>query len=140
MVGAGDESAQTEVLVAFGEQVAIEQDFLGAGAFFAAVDGVLFSFFGARVVEVFVALHGNAQVSLLDAAEHFRVERGLQGFGVVQLLFGVSVLGFKVGDGVGIFAIAQPEIVVDAGVAVDGHRVRNDFRDGGHGKLYSSDG
>ena len=89
VVGAGDEGAEAEIFVAFGEQVAIEQDFFGPRTFFAALDGVLLPFFGARVVEVFVALHGHAQVGLLDAAEHLGVERGLQGFGVLQLFLGV---------------------------------------------------
>ena len=41
-----------------------------------------------------------------------------------------SILGFQILDGVGIVAIAQPEIIVDARVTVNGDRFRRGLGDG----------
>ncbi len=64
--------------------------------------------------------------------EHLRVQLRLQRIGVFHHRFGVAVLRFQILDGVGIVAIAQPEIVVDARVAQRGDRLGNNLGDGRH--------
>ena len=142
------EGADGEEGVALRELVAVEEDFFrrvgirSCGcAFFihglAAVDGVLQALFGAVVVPVRAVAEGNRDVSLLDVAEHLGVELVAERSERGGLRLGVAVLGFEVGDDLGIVLVAEPGVVVDEGLAVDRGLGVNLFGDGrkkvGHG-------
>jgi len=114
------EDAEAEEGLAFGEEIQIEKDLLvGVADGGAAVDGVLLAFDGAGVVFEAAEGVGDAEIGLQDAAEHFLVEAGLEGFGGFEVGVGVSVFGFEIGEDAGIFFVAEPGVVVDAAVGVD---------------------
>ena len=97
----------------------------------AAVDGVLLAFNGAGVVFKAAKGVGDAEIGLEDAAEHFQVEAGLEGFGGFQIGVGVGVFGFEIGADAGILFVAEPGVVVDAAVGVD--NVFDGFAEGERG-------
>jgi hypothetical protein len=120
VVVADFEYAEAEEGVAFGEDVEIEEDvFGGILRRFAAVDGVLPAFDGARVIFVTAEGVGNAEVCLQNAGEHFLVERFLKGFGRFEIGVGVVVFGLEIGGYARILFIAEPGVVVHAAVVVD---------------------
>ena len=84
----------------------------------AAEDRVLLALLRARVVEVAASPVGDGLIVLLDAAEHFLVERLLKRLGPLHDRVGVRVLGREVGDDVRIVLVPEPEIIVLAPVAV----------------------
>jgi len=75
MIGTDGEVAQPEIFLAFGEHVRIEQNFLdGIGAsVLAALNGIRFPLFGARVIKIVVALHRHGNIGFLNAPEDFLV-------------------------------------------------------------------
>ena len=73
----------------------------------------------------------NAQIGLLDPPEHLLVERLLERLGRPHHLLGIGVLRLQVAGHLGSPLLAQPEIVVGEGVAVDAGDVR---RLRGHGR------
>jgi len=85
----------------------------------AAVDGVLLAFDGAGVVFETAQCVWDAEIGLLNPAEHFLVEAGLEGFCRFEVGVGVRVFGFEVGEDARIFFVAEPGVVVDAAVGVD---------------------
>lgn len=109
-------------LLAGGELVDVEGDLLGSVNLpcAAGVNRILFSLLGAGVIPVTATEHGWGGVGLFDAAEHFGVEFFLKGLGGRHDGIGVGVLGFEVGADGGVFLFAEPEVIVDASVAVDG--------------------
>jgi len=126
------EDAEAEEGVAFGELIEIEEDLLvGSLDCGAAVDGVLLALDSAGVV--FEATKGvwDGEIGLEDAAEHFVVEAGLEGFGGFEIGVGVGALGFEIGEYAGIFFVAEPGVVVDAAVGVD--NVLDGFAEGERG-------
>ncbi len=140
VIGTRSERTDLEVLLALGQKVAVEKNFLRRvkRAVLAAVNAILLAFFGAGVVKVFVALHRHGQIGLLDVRQHFRVEARLQILGMPQHGPRVGVLGFQIRDRIRIFAVPQPEIIVRASVPVNGRLRRHNFRDrwlgGGFGR------
>ena len=120
IVVADFEDAEAEEGVAFGEEVEIEEDLLGGvlGGL-AAIDGVLLALDGAGVIFEAAKGVGDAEIGLQDAAEHFLVEAGLEGFGGLEEGVGVGVFGFEIGEDAGILFVAEPGVVVDAAVGVD---------------------
>ena len=114
MVGAGFEDAEAEVVVAFGEEVRVEDGFAAA-----AVDGVGEALFGAGVVVPAAAADGDGGVGFLDAAEDLRVELLLKGEGGSEGGVGAGVFGFEVGEDGGIGFFAEAEIGVVTAVAVE---------------------
>jgi len=123
------EGAEAEEWMAFSEGIEIEEDFLvsriggvacGRGRFLgAAVDGVLLAFFGAGVIGVAAEKVGDAEVSLLNAAEHFLVEGFLEGLGGFQERVGEDVFFLDVGGDPGVVFVAEPGVMIHAAVAVD---------------------
>ena len=106
--------------MALGEDVQVEKDvFGGILRGLAAIDGVLAALDGARAVFVAAKSVGNAEVGLLDAAEHLLVELFLKGFCGFEIGVGVRVFGFEVGEHAGVLFVAEPGIVVDAAIVVD---------------------
>jgi len=120
VIGAGGDVAQAQIALVLGQQVEVEHDLLGGieRAVLAAVDRILQALDGARVVEEAAVGYGCRRVGLLDTPEHLLVELLAQVCGGAQRGLGVGVLRFEVGDGVGIVAVAQPEVRIDAGFAV----------------------
>ena len=112
MVGARLARAEGEVRVAFCERVFVEQNLFrcfhgdGVGRAPATVDVVLPTLFGARVVEVFVALDRHRRVGFVQPRQHLVVERLLEVRGRRQHGVGVFVLGAQIGDDVGVGALA----------------------------------
>ena len=94
-----------------------------------AHDLVLLALFRARVIEVVADAHRDAEVGLLDAAEHLLVERLLQRLRRLHDRFGVGVLGLQVLDDLGVLLLSQPEVVVGQRVAVNPGGVRLPGRD-----------
>ena len=86
---------------------------------FAAIDGVLLAFDGARVIFVAAKGIGDAEVGLQDAAEHFVIEFFLDGFGGFEVGRGVVVFGGEVGGDARVMFVAEPGVVVHAAVVVD---------------------
>ena len=128
--------ADVVVVVALGQGVDVEEDLLLClhRAAAPAVDGVLLPVLVARVVEVLAAPGGRRGVGLLDAALDLLEEPLLQRLGVGHHRPGVVVLGLQVGRDLGVVALAQPVVVVDAHVAVGGQLVGAPLgRRGGHG-------
>jgi len=120
IVVADFEDTEAEESVALGELIEIEEDLLVGGVdCCAAIDGVLLAFDGTGVV--FEAAKGvrDAEIGLLNAAEHFVIEAGLEGFGGFEIGVGVGVFGFEIGEDAGIFFVAEPGVMVDATVGVD---------------------
>jgi len=120
IVVADFEDAEAEEGMAFGEAIEVQEDLLGRilGGF-AAVDGVLLALDGAGVVFEAAKSVRDAEIGLLNAAEHFMVEAGLEGFGRFEVGVSVRVFVFEIGEDPGIFFVAEPGVVVDAAVGVD---------------------
>jgi len=120
IVVADFEDAEAEEGVAFGEEIQIKEDVLsGSVDGCAAIDGVLLAFDGASVVFEAANGVGDAEIGLLNAAEHFVVEARLEWLGGFKVGVGVGVFGFEVGKDAGIFFVAEPGVVVGAAVGVD---------------------
>ena len=121
LAGTDGEDAQPPILFAVGELVAIEQNFFkGAGlAPAAAIDVVLEPFFGAGKVLIRSARRGRGDVVLLQAGHHFAIEFLAQRGAMLGLAGGVGVLGFEVSDDFGIGFFAEPEVIVQADVAME---------------------
>ena len=116
LVDARLEDAEAEVVFALGQDVGVEQDdFRGLAA---AGDRVGEALFGARVVLPVAAADGHGSIGLLDAAEDLLIELLLEGGGGGEGGFGAGVLGFEVGEDVRVGFFAEPEVGVDAAVAV----------------------
>jgi hypothetical protein len=129
IVVADVEGAEAEEGVAFGEGVEVEEDFLGGERFArATVDGVLLALFRAGVIGVAAETVGDAEVGLLNAAEHFLVEGFLEGLGGIQEGVGEGVFFLEVGGDAGVILVAEPGVVVHAAVTVDD--VFHGFADG----------
>ena len=125
MVGRDLEAAEREVVVARREVVLVEQDLLGAAvAAPAAVDGVLLTFDGARVIAPLAVGHRRRRVGLLDAAADLVEDAVAQRRARREERLGVRVLGFEVGDHGRVVTVAHPVPVVDAVVAVDRQHMR----------------
>jgi hypothetical protein len=137
------EVAHPEKVVTLGKLVQIEQHFLRRlqVAFAPALDRILLPLFGARVVEVLSAPRRHRHVGLLDAAEHFLVERPLQfllpgGHGL-----GIGVLRLQVVDDLRVRLLAQPPVMVDHLFAVPRLPVLNPLADRRErGRLRQHDG
>ena len=95
-----------------------------------ALDGILLPLFGARIVEIARAPHRNGEIRLLDARQHLGVEGVLERLDVLRHRRRVGVLGFEIARHFGIRFLAQPEIIVDDGLAVPLLAVFVDGRDG----------
>src|SRR4029077_19164770 len=96
-------------------------------ALLAALIRILFALFGARIVVVLAYARWDAQIGLLDVAEHFFIERVLKLLGGPHHLFGVSVFGFEILDDFGVLLFTEPEVIVLHGVAVNLGYVGNFF-------------
>ena len=120
-------------LLALGQGVHVEDDLLrGRGrALPARVDRVLLPLLRARVVEVAALAGGHVGVRLLDAREHLVVQLLLERLRRLHDRFRIGELGAQVGLDLGRALVAQPEVVVHQGVAVDLDLVRLLVRDGG---------
>ena len=122
MVRAGGKDADAEVLFTLREQVAIEQNlFWATGGRLAAIDGVLFPLFGARVVEIFTAADGHALVGLFDAGHHLAIKLVLQLFSGCHHGGHISILVRQILDDFGLVLVAQPMVVIYADIAVQLH-------------------
>ncbi len=131
--------AQGHEGLALGQGVDVEHELRGRvrapGA--AQQQRVLPALLGAgRVPEAALPV-GRALVRLLDAPEHLAVERLLQAGGGLHDGVGVGVLGLQVGGHGGVRLVAQPEVVVLAGLAVDHFDAR---AAGGHGRCRGLEG
>ena len=109
------ETAQAEERVPFRGLVAVQQHFFRRvhAAFAPALDGILLAFFGARIVKIAIAAGGHREVSLLDAAQHFRIQRLFKRLQTFGHRVGVGVLGLQILDHRRIGFVAQPKVVVD---------------------------
>ena len=130
MVGTRLEGSQAEVFVTLRQKVAIQDDFLRAfRAALAAMNAVLPALLGAGVIQPGTARHRSGDVGLLDPRQNFPVE-AIFGFGHgLHSGRGVAVLRLQIFDRLGQAAVAQPRVLVHAGVI---HRLGN--RAGGRGK------
>ena len=120
MIRADRKVSQAKVLLSFGQYVAIEQNLflLLDASVLTAVNRIRLAFFGARVIEIVVALHRNREVRLLDAAENFAIQSVLKRLRRRHRFIGEAIFGLKIRDHVRIGPVAQPEVVVDARVTV----------------------
>jgi len=84
----------------------------------AEVERILLTLVRAGEIEIAAQAVGNREVRLLDAAKHFLIELLLKLLGRLQDCVRVRVLGYQVGDDIGIFFLAEPSIVIDAAIAV----------------------
>ena len=133
-VVADDIRADAKIGMALCQRIQVEEQLLGRvhAALPPAHDRVLFPLLGARVVEVVAEPRRHAQVGLLDAPEHLRIERLLQRLGGLHHLLRIGVLGLEVLQDLRVGLVAQPEVVVCERVSVDlrdmgfscGHRWR----------------
>ena len=83
------------------------------------MDGVLLAFFRAGVIGVAAKEVGDAQVGLLNAAEHFLVKGFLEGLGGFQKGVGEGVFFLEVGGDPGVVFVAEPGVMIHATIAVD---------------------
>ena len=108
MVGAHRKRAEREILVTIGLDVFVEQHVLGGcfARYAAAMNRVALAFFGAACVPPCVFAHRCLEIGF----EHARfdlLEHSLNECRVgCEELVGITILGFEVGNGVGIFAVA----------------------------------
>ena len=125
LVGADAERADAAKFMPFGKKIYIELNYLvRAGRFLlAAIDGVLLSRFGARVIQVFFEFFRSAGILLLDAPLHFLKQFFLKRFDVAQCPLEVFVFRLQITQGFGIFATAHPVVFVVACDAVLGDLV-----------------
>ena len=70
-----------------------------------------------RVVEVFAAANRNRRVVLLDATFDLGVDLGLERLERLHHRVGVLVLGVEIADDLGVLALGQPVVGVDADLA-----------------------
>ena len=122
--------------MALSELVQVQQNFLGRieTALLAALIRILLALFGARVIKILALARRNAQIGLLQVAEHFLVQRFLKFGGRLHHRRGVGILRFEIFHYVGIFSVAQPEVIILERCAVHLRRVRNLL---GHRRLHT---
>jgi hypothetical protein len=90
-----------------------------AWAGFLATPGrVLLSLLGPGIIKISILREGHRQVRLLEVPNHFLVQRLLQPLGGSHHGVSVGVLSVEIGFHLGIGLLAQPEVIVDATVAV----------------------
>ncbi len=132
LVGTHAGIAHAEVAQALGHRVLIEDDLLGRveAPLLARHDGVLLPLDGARVVVVVADPFGNGEIGLLDARQELLVELLLERLGVLHRRIRVRVLGGEIRHDIGVAAVAQPEVVVHADVAVQRVHLGYDLGDG----------
>jgi hypothetical protein len=141
--------ANREVVRVPGQAVLVQEDLLlaarlpGGGQLVApasrpaAMDGVVLSLLGARVVPPGSPPGRHRHVGLLDARLHLLEEGVAQPAEPGCLLLGVGILGLEVGQDLGILAFAEPVPGVLPVVAVGRHDVVPPGRHGrpGRGRL-----
>lgn len=133
-VGGNGGSAEGVAVAGSGAFVEVEEDGFGSfGIGFAAEEAVVFAFDVAAVVEpvAFAVRDGdvfadNAGFEFSDDFSAQRIEGGEDGIGVL-------VFGLEVGQDGGVFAVAQPVVVVGPVDAVSAQGVGAFFGDGGWG-------
>ena len=86
---------------------------------FTAVNRILFPLFGAAVRPPLAFLRGRVGVALFDAPDHLAVERFTERLERSGDGLGVGIFRAKVREDGGVGFVAQPEIIVDARVAVE---------------------
>ena len=115
------EATESEERMALSQEVQIEQDLLwGLGIrspirrhLATAMNGILTTLFGPRVVVIGPAPKRDGKVGLLDAPQHFLVEQLTKGLGLYGAGFHVSILRFQVANHlrVGFFAEPEPGVI-----------------------------
>ena len=80
-----------------------------------AIDRILLPFLGPGEIEVVAAPDRNAEIGLLNAAQHFLIEGVRERLQALCLGFGVGVLAFQIADDIRILFVAQPMIVIHHG-------------------------
>src|SRR5678816_2792316 len=123
--------AHVKIGMPLGQLVLVEDDLLGSiVAATPAEDLVLAPFLGTHVITVRIARHRHRGVRLLNARHHFMIDGVALCGGVLHRLQRVGVFGLEISHHVGVFTIAQPEVLVDTGVVVYRDSVGDLARDG----------
>jgi hypothetical protein len=120
LIGADLEVPDPEEVVALGQRVLVEDDFLrcvGPCSLAAAV-GVLFPGLAARVVEIVAVPFGDRSIDHRQPHRHLVVQRRLQRLGRRHRRQRVLVLGSQILDDRRIGAVAHPVVFVDERPAV----------------------
>ncbi len=93
-------------------------------AVLAGQDAILQPLLCARVIEVVALAHRDREIGLLDAREHLVVQLLLQRLGVLQERLAMDVLGLEMSGDRRCALLAQPVVIIDPRVAVNGDLVR----------------
>lgn len=119
VVRGGDTRSHGEEAAALRHRVEVEEDLLSAPRrWLPAVDRILQALLRARVVRVGAVLHRHRHVGLLDAGDELLEELLLERLGRCHARLGEGVLGREVRQDLRILALVEPEVVVDAHVAM----------------------
>src|SRR5690606_6542513 len=89
-------------------------------AFFAAVYGVLFSFFKSHIIPIPVLVIWHRGIILLYTSFYFLKKIFLKPFRVLHFAFAECVFGIQVFYHFWIFPIAQPEVIIGAIITMNG--------------------
>ena len=111
--------ADREKRMALGQLIAVQQHFFRRigirprrRSALAAVDGVLQTLLGARVVPPVAVAVGNRNVGLLHVAQHLLVELFAQPGQRRHHRLGIGIFSFEIGGDIRVFFVAQPCVVV----------------------------
>ena len=122
IIGTDLDAADSEVGLAIGHTVAVKHYLFAGlhGAFFTAIQRVVFAFHIAAIIPVTIVDIWHRNIILLLAADQFFVEIFLQLKSGLHYGCGVGILRIQVVDNLGVGAFVQPVIGIAAGMAVDG--------------------
>ena len=88
---------------------------------FAAIDGILLPFLVARVVVIVANLDGYGVVILFDTPRNLLKQLLLKRFSMFQACFLILVFCFEISNNLRVFALVEPIVVVDTGMAMYRH-------------------
>ena len=118
--GADRQGTDREVVVTFGQEIAVEHHLLVAGkrVLLPAVERVFLPLLETRVVEVVLPSIGNGAVVRLDASLDLQKKRLLELCRVGHDRLGIGVLRLEVANHLWVLSILHPVVRVDADVSV----------------------
>ena len=119
--------------MAFGQLVAVQQDFLRCleAVMLATEDRIFLAFLIPRIMIILADFDRHRIVILLDTSSYLLEELFLKRFRMLQTSFCILVFGLKIGQNLRVFALVEPIVVINTGMAVHRHLMGTDGGLGG---------
>ena len=112
--------------MAYCQLVAIEDDFFRSfqRVFLTTIDRILLPFLETSVMVIVANLDRHRVVVLLDTTGNFLKQLFLKRFGMLQTSVNILVFSFEISNHIRVFALIEPIIVVNSGMAMHRHCMR----------------